>query len=355
MLISPFLLSQGDVLSQSLSAPKDFQPGAKRKDAYMDTLLEGHFLFFWRMHRSCQPVHLLYILYISRQQSPDVLSPSYMAARQCGLNQPCSWLFEGCKPVGPMQQNKLFWNSQWRDCPSPLQSGRRLFQDVILLCPLVWVPNQHSSSIVNSTQGWKWPVMEQISCRGSPICDPLTTKLSSFLPVILFFWWWFCGVFLLVFFSFTRGLFVYFRVWWDPEKVQIKCWREAPQMQAEGAAWLPRWERREGLQRLTIKLSSPAGPYPSPLPALFPAVLSATVILLPWASPRHTQHTRESTTLWNTWTEQELSQLTAWEWMSWKGLRSWYGNPQSQLPLATRYPSSDKASQGTSYGFYKKP
>lgn len=34
-------------------------------------------------------------------------------------------------------------------------------------------------------------------------------------------------------------------IWWDSEKVQIKVWREAPQMQAEGTACLSRWRRRE--------------------------------------------------------------------------------------------------------------
>ena len=37
MLISPFLLSQEDILSQSLTVPKDFQPGAKKEEC-----LHGH-------------------------------------------------------------------------------------------------------------------------------------------------------------------------------------------------------------------------------------------------------------------------------------------------------------------------
>lgn len=67
-----------------------------------------------------------------------------------------------------------------------------------------------------------------------------------------------------------------------PWKLQIKCWREAPQMQAEGTAWLPRWGRREGLHCLTIKLSSAVSPYTPALLELCSAVFSCTVILWPW-------------------------------------------------------------------------
>lgn len=141
--------------------------------------------FCWRMHRNCQSVC---IPLDSNLQM--CCSPSYTATRQFGPNQPCSWLFKGFKPVGPTPQNKLFWNSQRRDCPSPSPGGGRLFQDVILLCPPVWAPIQWSCSTVNGTRGWKWSATDQEICSLSYMWPTynqalLPTTDSTFTVVIL--------------------------------------------------------------------------------------------------------------------------------------------------------------------------
>lgn len=102
-----------------------------------------------------------------------------------------------------------------------------------------------------------------------------------------------------------------------------------------------------------VKLSNITIPYSPALPALVLAIFSCAVVLLLWDTPQ-TRLMYLGITLGYAWTEQELSWLTAWDWAE----KGWEAHmekktPQWQFPLASSYPSSDKASQGTSYGFHK--
>lgn len=145
MLISPSLLLQGDILSQSLTVPKDFQLEAKKEQCphVCRCLLEGHF-------RHCHSVHVGNI---------QMCRPSsYTALRQFGLNQPRSWFFKVSKV--PCNKTSYSETLSWEIVPI-LHKVVEDFQDVILPCSLVWAPNQWSSSILNSTKGWKWFVIEQ--------------------------------------------------------------------------------------------------------------------------------------------------------------------------------------------------
>lgn len=70
---------------------------------------------------------------------------------------PVSCFFKGFKSVGPMQQNMLFWNSEWRDGSSPSKvvkdsfrmssSSVRLFEDQISGIPLLWIAPRSGNNL----------------------------------------------------------------------------------------------------------------------------------------------------------------------------------------------------------------
>lgn len=96
MLISPFLLTHRDILSQSLSGPKVFQLQANKKQCLCGHPSGGS--LFTMMHRNCQSVC------ISLEGNAQICCPPYnIAARVFGLNRPHSQLFKCFRSTGPMQ------------------------------------------------------------------------------------------------------------------------------------------------------------------------------------------------------------------------------------------------------------
>lgn len=233
----------------------------------MDRFLEGHFLF---SEGYIEIVSLFVYLWTATYKYAALL----LITLQGNLDWPSSvsCLFKGFKLGGLMQQNNLFWNSQWRDCPSKvvedgfrmLSSSVLLFEDQISGIPLLWAAPRGGNNLQQEICSLSslWPTYNQAFLL--PITDSLFLVVIAYLP-------W---------------------SWWDSEKVQIKVWREAPQMQTEDTACLSRWRGRELSHKLVL-----SGPPPPPIPALSSVVLSCAVLLLPRGSP---------------WTQVKYLGITLW-------------------------------------------
>lgn len=191
--------------------------------------------------------------------------PPNKAARQFGLNQLCFLLLQGLQACWSHAAEQVILKLWAERLFQSFKADARWFQDVILLCPLVWGPNQWNSFTVNSTQGGN----NLFAIRNLQSLLYVTHLQPNFPPS----YHWLCfpsgdfdffHVLGFVFFIYIY-IFIYLPwIWWDSKKVQIKCWREAPQMPAEGTAGCP--GDGEG-NCLTIKLSSSArSPPPFPTP-----------------------------------------------------------------------------------------
>lgn len=218
-----------------------FQPGAKKEACLHGQTSGGSLFIFWKIHRNCQSVCECLDRNIQMR-----CPPPNKAARQFGLNQLCFFPLRGLQAcwsdaaeqvILKLWVERLFqsFKSGGRTgvsgCHTPLFSCLRTKSVEFLYC------EQH-------------PEVEIMFCNKkfavSRLCGPLTTKFSFFYHCFSsgdFDLFHVLGVLNIYIFNY---LFICLPwIWWDTEKAQIKCWREAPQMEAEDTAWLSRWGRRE--------------------------------------------------------------------------------------------------------------